>query len=127
MSKILKVRIGKNLLTEVPNDYTAVVSINGSVGMNKIVDELVEEGMEIKRETVIDIFTRFTRKTATGKTDGTLAKRRNAELKSWYLKIAGDNPDCEVNLRNIATQDITKLATGDMVVNKHPFYSFLFR
>ena len=64
MSKVLKAWIRKNLLTEDPNDYTAVVSINGSVGLKEIVDELVNEGMEVKRETVIDIVTRFNRKTA---------------------------------------------------------------
>lgn len=192
MSKILKAWIRKNLLTEDPNDYTAVVSINGSVGMNEIVDELVKEGMEVKRETVIDILTRFNRKTAelvvsgynvntglvymrpiikgvfygktwnpevnsvyvainqgvdlraaiaettveilgeqsdpieilsltdttTGKTDGTLTKGRNAELKGSYLKIDGESPDCGITFRNTATQDITKLAAGDIVLNE---------
>jgi hypothetical protein len=32
--------------------------------MKEIVDELVKEGMELKREAVIDILTRFKRKTA---------------------------------------------------------------
>lgn len=192
MSKNLKAWIRKNLLTEDPNDYTAVVSINGSVGMSEIVDELVNEGMEVKRETVIDILTRFNRKTAElvvsgynvntglvymrpiikgvfygktwnpevnsvyvtinqgvdlraaiaettveilgeqsdpieilsltdttmGKTDGTLTKGRNAELKGSYLKIAGDHPDCGVTFRNTATQVVTKLAAGDIVLNE---------
>lgn len=192
MSKILKAWLRKNLLTEDSNDYTAIVSINGSVGMSEIVDELVKEGMEVKRETVIDILTRFNRKTAelvvsgynvntglvymrpiikgvfygktwnpevnsvyvtinqgvelraaiaetnveilgeqsdpleilsltdttTGKTDGTLTKGRNAELKGSYLKIAGDHPDCGVTFRNTATQVVTKLATGDIVLNE---------
>ena len=62
MNKFLKVWIRKNLLT--PNNYTAFVSIKGKVGMNEIVDELVNEGLEVKRETAIDILTRFNRKTA---------------------------------------------------------------
>ncbi len=192
MSKVLKAWIRKNLLTEDPNDYTAVVSINGSVGLKEIVDELVNEGMEVKRETVIDIVTRFNRKTAelvvsgynvntglvymrpivkgafygktwnaltnpvyvainqgadlrvaiaettveilseqsdpieilsltdttTGKTDGTLTKGRNAELKGSYLKVDGENPNCGISFRNTTTQDITKLSTGDIVLNE---------
>lgn len=192
MNNVLKAWIRKNNLTEDPNDYTAVVSTSSSVGVKEIVDELVNEGMEIKRETVIDIVTRFNRKSAemvvsghnvntglvymrpiitgvfydktwsaeknpvyvtinqgvdlraaiasttveilsiqpdpieilsltdktTGKTDGTLTKGRNAELKGSYLKIVGENPDCGINFRNTATQDITKLATGDIVLNE---------
>jgi hypothetical protein len=192
MRTILKAWIRKNLMTDDPNDYTAVVSINGSVGMKEIVDELVNEGMEVKRETVIDILTRYNRKTAelvvsgynvntglvymrpiikgvfygktwnsevnsvyvtinqgvdlraaiaettveilgeqsdlieifsmtdttTGKTDGTLTKGRNAEIKGSYIKIEGENPSCGITFRNLTTQDITKLAVGDIVLNE---------
>jgi len=192
MNNVLKAWIRKNNLTEDPNDYTAVVSTSSSVGVKEIVDELVNEGMEIKRETVIDIVTRFNRKSAemvvsghnvntglvymrpiitgvfydktwsaeknpvyvtinqgvdlraaiasttveilsiqpdpieilsltdktTGKTDGTLTKGRNAELKGSYLKIVGENPDCGISFRNTATQEITKLAVGDIVLNE---------
>jgi len=192
MSKVLKAWLRKNNLTDDPNDFTAVISTNSSVGVKEIVDELANEGMEIKRETVIDIITRFNRKSAemvvsghnvntglvymrpivtgvfydktwnaeknpvyvainqgtdlraaiaettveilaiqadpieilsltdttTGKTDGTLTKGRNAELKGSYLKIVGENPDCGISFRNSATQDITKLAVGDIVLNE---------
>jgi len=192
MNNVLKAWIRKNNLTEDPNDYTAVVSTSSSVGVKEIVDELVNEGMEIKRETVIDIVTRFNRKSAemvvsghnvntglvymrpiitgvfydktwsaeknpvyvtinqgvdlraaiasttveilsiqpdpieilsltdktTGKTDGTLTKGRNAELKGSYLKIVGENPDCGISFRNTATQEITKLTVGDIVLNE---------
>ncbi len=192
MKKTLRAWIRKNQLTEDPNDYMASVAVNGSIGINAIVDELQNEGMELKRETVIDIISRFNRKaadmvlsgynvntglvymrpvikgvfydkiwnpetnsvyiainqgmdlrnavaetvveimgeqadpleilsltdTTTGKTDGTLTKGRNAELKGSYLKIAGDNPDCGIAFRNIATQTVTKLAPGDIVLNE---------
>ncbi|MGB4415044.1 MAG: DNA-binding domain-containing protein [Paludibacter sp.] len=192
MKKTLKAWIRKNRLTENPNDYMASVAVNGSIGINTIVDELQNEGMELKRETVIDIISRFNRKaadlvlsgynvntglvymrpvikgvfydktwnpevnsvyvainqgldlrnavaetvveimgeqadpleifsltdTTTGKTDGTLTKGRNAELKGSYLKIAGENPDCGIAFKNTATQDITKLAPGDIVLNE---------
>lgn len=56
--------------------------------------------------------------TTTGKTDGTLTKGRNAELKGSYLKITGENPDCGVSLRNTATQIVTKLTPGDIVLSE---------
>lgn len=192
MNNVLKAWLRKNNLTEDPNDYSALVSTASSVGTSEIVNELVNEGMEIKRETAIDIITRFNRKSAelvvsghsvntglvymrpivtgvfydktwnaeknpvyvainqgtdlraaiaettveilaiqadpleilsltdttTGKTDGTLTKGRNAELKGSYLKIVGENPDCGISFRNTATQDITKLAVGDIVLNE---------
>jgi hypothetical protein len=192
MKNVLKAWIRKNNLTEYPNDYSALVSTRVSVGVAEVVDELVSEGMEIKRETAIDIITRFNRKSAelvvsghnvntglvymrpvitgvfydktwdaeknpvyvainqgadlraaianttveilsiqpdpieivsltdttTGKTDGTLTKGRNAEMKGSYLKVVGENPDCGISFRNTATKDITKLATSDIVLNE---------
>jgi len=192
MKRTLNAWLRKNMLTEDPKDYTATVQSRGSVGVTDIVDELVNEGMEIKRETVVDIVTRFNRKAAdmalsgynvntglvymrsivkgpfydkvwnpdlnsvyvtinqgldlrvavaetiveiqgiqsdpleilsladstTGKTDGTLTKGRNAELKGSYLKVIGENPDCGVAFRNTSTQVVTKLAMGDIVLNE---------
>lgn len=192
MKKTLRAWIRKNQLTEDPNDYMASVVVNGSIGISAIVDELQNEGMEIKRETAIDIISRFNRKSAdmvlsgynvntglvymrpvvkgvfydktwnpdtnpvyiainqgldirnavaetvveilgeqadpleilsitdntTGKTDGTLTPGRNAELKGSYLRIIGDHPDCGVTFKNTATQAITKLTPGDIVLNE---------
>lgn len=64
MKKTLKAWIRKNQLTDDPNDYMASVAVSGSIGVNAIVDELQKEGMEMKRETVIDIISRFNRKAA---------------------------------------------------------------
>lgn len=64
MKKTLNAWLKKNLLTEDPKDYVAIVQKKGSAGITEIVDELVNEGMEIKRETVVDIITRFNRKAA---------------------------------------------------------------
>jgi len=192
MQNVLKAWIRKNNLTEDPNDYSALVSKSTSAGVAEVIDELVSEGMEIKRETAIDIITRFNRKSAelvvsghnvntglvymrpvitgvfydktwdaeknpvyvainqgadlrtaianttveilsiqpepieifsltdstTEKTDGTLTRGRNAELKGSFLKIAGENPDCGISFRNTTTQDIIKLATSDIVLNE---------
>ena len=192
MKKILRAWLRKNQLTADPNDYMASVVVNGSIDAVDIVDELVKEGMELKRETVVDIVTRYNRKAAelvlsgynvntglvymrpvikgafydktwnaetnsvyvsinqgmdlrnavaetvveilgeqsdpleilsltdstTGKTDGTLTKGRNAELKGSYLKIAGESADCGVSFTNTATKAVTKLAAGDIVLNE---------
>ncbi|MFT3739252.1 MAG: DNA-binding domain-containing protein [Breznakibacter sp.] len=64
MAKKLNAWIRKNVLTPDPNDYVAVPVTVGSVGVTGIVDELEKEGMELKRETVIDVVTRFNRKAA---------------------------------------------------------------
>ena len=192
MKKTLKAWLRKNTLTDDPNDFTATPDSNGSVGTKDILDEMVSEGMEVKRETALDIITRYNRiaadmvlsgynvntglvymhpvikgvfydktwnplvnsvyisinqgldlrnavaetnveilgeqtdpleiysltDTTTGKNDGTLTSGRNAELKGSYLKIAGDNPNCGITFRNIATSDIAKLSASDIVLNE---------
>ena len=192
MAKKLNAWIRKNPLTPDPNDYVAVPVTVGSIQIGGIVDELENEGMELKRETVIDVVNRFNRKAAemlvsgynvntglvymrpiikgvfygktwnpetnslvasitpgmdlraaigdtdveilgeqsnpleilsltdtfTGKTDGTLTKGRNAELKGSYLKIAGEDPSCGVAFTNTATAEITRLDMADIVINE---------
>jgi hypothetical protein len=54
----------------------------------------------------------------TGKTDGTLTKGRNAEIKGAYLKIAGDNEACGIAFVNTTTQEAIKLNTPDIVLNE---------
>ena len=54
----------------------------------------------------------------TGKTDGTLTRGRNAELKGAYLKIAGENTSNGIVFRNIDTKAETKLDAADIVLNK---------
>lgn len=192
MKNILNVWLRKNPLTADPNDYMASAAVKGSINPDAIIDELVKEGMEIKRETALDIITRYNRKSAelvlsgynvntglvymrsvvkgafydktwnpetnsvyvainqgidlrnavaettveflgiqndpleivsltdstTGKTDGTLTKGRNAELKGSYLKITGENPDCGIAFINTSTKEVTKLGTADIVLNE---------
>ena len=64
MKRTLNAWLRKNMLTENPKDYTASVQSRGSIGITDIDDELVNEGMELKRETVVDIISRFNRKAA---------------------------------------------------------------
>jgi hypothetical protein len=61
MKNILKALLRKNYLT---TDYTAQVVAKGNKGVADIVDELLKEGLELNRETVIDIIMRFNRKSA---------------------------------------------------------------
>jgi hypothetical protein len=182
----------KNPLTPDPNDFMAIPVTVGSASVNEIVDELVQEGLELKRETLIDVISRFNRKTAemavsgynvntglvhirpvikgafygktwnpevnsliasitpgaelrraiaetevvllgiqpdmleimsltdlaTGNTDGTLTKGRNAEIKGTYLKVVGENPACGISFTNSETKEVVKLEAGDIVLNE---------
>lgn len=58
---ILKIWLRKNQLTPDPNDYSAVVSSMGSVGKKELIDDVIAEGTEYKRETVEDIVNRYNR------------------------------------------------------------------
>ena len=53
---------------------------------------------------------------STGKSDGTLTKGKNAEIKGSYLKVAGTHADNGVYLTNIDTKAKTKLT--DLVINE---------
>lgn len=191
MKNVLKAWLKKNQLTSDPNDYTASVVSNGSVGVDQIINEIIADGIELRSETILNALNRFNSKAAsmvlsgcnvntglvymrpvikgpfygktwnpevnsvyisitqgvalraavaettveilgeqsdpleiygitdqtTGKTDGNLTKGRNAEIKGSYLKIAGDNEACGITIVNTATQEATKLATTDIVLN----------
>ena len=190
MKNTLKAWLRDNPLTSDPSDFVGVPASVGSVSIAEIVAELKKEGMEIKEETVIDIVSRFNRKStelvlqgyvvntglvimrpaikgafrdrtwdkdkhsvyvnvnqgaelrkaisqtkveflgeqsspmaifgitdlSTGKTDGTLTKGKNAEIKGTYLKVAGTHADNGVYLTNIDTKAKTKLE--DIVINE---------
>jgi hypothetical protein len=192
MKNLLKAWLKKNQLTPDPNDYTASVVSNGSVGVDQIITEIIADGIELKSETILNALTRFNSKAASlalsgynvntglvymrpvikgpfygktwdpevnsvyisitqgvalrtavaettveilgeqsdpleiysindqtsGKTDGTLTKGRNAEIKGSYLKIAGDNEACGIAFVNTTTQEATKLAITDIVINE---------
>jgi hypothetical protein len=61
MKNILKAWLRKNVLTPDPNDKIAVVSPAGKIDQDGLIDAIVEEGIEVKRETVVDVITRFNR------------------------------------------------------------------
>jgi hypothetical protein len=192
MRNILKAWLKPNKLTTDPNDYIASVISSGSIGTKEIIDEIVNDGIELKADTILNVITRFNSKSSqlvlsgynvntglvymrpvikgvfydktwkpevnsvyismrqgadlaaavaetsveilgiqsepleifsitdqtTGKTDGSLTKGRNAEIKGSYLKIAGENPACGITFTNAATQEVTKLETADIVLNE---------
>jgi hypothetical protein len=61
MINILKAWVRKNELTPDPNDMTAVVSSAGKINKSGLIDAVMEEGIELKRETVEDVVTRYNR------------------------------------------------------------------
>jgi hypothetical protein len=64
MKNILKIWLKKNELTSDPHDYIAAVSSMGSINKQGLIDAIVAEGTENKRETVEDIVNRFNRHSA---------------------------------------------------------------
>jgi hypothetical protein len=64
MKNILKAWLKKNQLTPDPNDYTASVVSNGSVGVDQIIKEIIADGIELKSDTILNALTRFNSKAA---------------------------------------------------------------
>jgi hypothetical protein len=61
MKNILKAWLRKNELTSDPNDMIAIVSSMGKINKSGLIDAIMEEGIELKRETVEDVVTRYNR------------------------------------------------------------------
>jgi hypothetical protein len=61
MKNVIKVQLRPNLLTDDLNDFLAVVVPQGHMNLENIVDELIAEGTEFARETLIDIVGRYNR------------------------------------------------------------------
>lgn len=192
MKKILRAWLRRNMFKDESSNYLASVETNGSINPEGIIDELQSEGMELKRETVVDIVTRYNRKAAelvvrgynvntglvymrpvvrgvfhdkiwdsesqpirvalnesvelkhaiaqakieilgeqaspmqilsvidksSGKTDYTLNKGRNAELKGSFIKIAGDNPECGVTFKATNIHLEVKVPPQNIVINE---------
>ena len=192
MEKKLKAWLKPNLLTPEERDFNAVVESFGSIAPAGVIAALVDEGMELKPETVLDVITRYNRKCveyvfrgynvntgivhmrpvvkgvfydktwnakqhrlnvsitqgteirtaiaettveimgehpdpialfsitdlSTGKTDGTLTRSFNAELKGTYIKITGDNDACGLWLRNLDTGVETRIEPQYIALNE---------
>jgi len=64
MKKILKIWLKKSQLTKATNDYSAQIFDKGSMDVENIIDELLNEGLEVNRELALDLIERFNRKSA---------------------------------------------------------------
>jgi hypothetical protein len=64
MKNILKAWLRKNELTPDPNDMIAVVSPMGKINKSGLIDAVMDEGIELKRETVEDVVARYNRMAA---------------------------------------------------------------
>jgi hypothetical protein len=63
MKNVLKIWLKPNELTP-EHDFIAVVSPMGSLNQAALVDAIMQEGIELKRETVNDVVTRYNRNAA---------------------------------------------------------------
>lgn len=63
MKYFLKAWLRKNHLTDDPNDYIASVVTNGHVGAGDIIDEIIEDGTDLNRETILNAVNIFNKKT----------------------------------------------------------------
>ena len=64
MEDTLKVWLRPNELTPDPTDSIAIVSPAGKIDKQGVIDSIVAEGVEIKRETLEDVVNRYNRKCA---------------------------------------------------------------
>jgi len=64
MKNVLKAWLRKTQLTIDPTEYNTQVVVKGNMGMSDIVDELLKEGVDMNRAAILDIITRFNRKSA---------------------------------------------------------------
>ena len=64
MKNILKAWLRKNQLAIDPTEYNAQIVVKGNLGITDVLDELIKEGVEMNKETMLDILTRFNKKSA---------------------------------------------------------------
>ena len=64
MKNTLKAWLRRLDVTPDPNDYSAVVSYMGSVNMKSVIDAIISDGIELKRETIEAAVNRYHRKCA---------------------------------------------------------------
>lgn len=55
----MKIWLKKNPLTDDPNDFSGMLSSMGNIDMSGILDEIVEDGIEVKRDTLESSVKRF--------------------------------------------------------------------
>lgn len=64
MKKVLIAKLRNNQLSQDHNIYSAQILTKGNLGITDIIDELLKEGMEQSRETILEIISHFNSKSA---------------------------------------------------------------
>ncbi|MDY3364377.1 DNA-binding domain-containing protein [Riemerella anatipestifer] len=95
--------------------HSVYVSVNQGSDLRKAVADTKVEILG-EQSSPMSVFS-ITDK-ATGKTDGTLTKGKNAEIKGTYIKIDGDNPKNGIVFKNLDNQKEVKLAKDSIVINE---------
>ncbi|GIM51842.1 hypothetical protein CAPN004_08720 [Capnocytophaga cynodegmi] len=98
-----------------PEIHNVQISITQGAELRKEVAQTAVEilGVQADPMTILSVTD-----SATKKTDGSITKGKNVEIKGAYLKIAGTSPNNGVYLRNIDTGKETKLPEEDIVFNE---------
>ncbi|MFK8269845.1 DNA-binding domain-containing protein [Capnocytophaga stomatis] len=98
-----------------PEIHNVQISITQGAELRKEVTQTLVEilGVQADPMTILSITD-----SATKKTDGSITKGKNVEIKGAYLKIAGNSPTNGIYLRNIDTNRETKLPEEDIVLNE---------
>ncbi|GIJ93099.1 hypothetical protein CAPN001_07620 [Capnocytophaga stomatis] len=98
-----------------PEIHNVQISITQGAELRKEVTQTLVEilGVQADPMTILSITD-----SATKKTDGSITKGKNVEIKGAYLKIAGNSPTNGIYLRNIDTSRETKLPEEDIVLNE---------
>lgn len=61
MRNTIRVQLRSNPLTDDPGDYSAVVTPQGHLKQDDIIEAIIEEGTELSRETLVDVVNRYNR------------------------------------------------------------------
>ena len=97
-----------------PKEQSVYVNITQGAELRKAIAQTTVEilGQQAEPIAIFGITDK-----ATAKTDGTLTKGKNAEIKGAYIKVIGDDPKNGVYFTNIDTKVVTKVAAEDIVIN----------
>ena len=97
-----------------PKEQSVYVNITQGAELRKAIAQTTVEilGQQAEPIAIFGITDK-----ATAKTDGTLTKGKNAEIKGAYIKVIGDDPKNGVYFTNIDTKVVTKVTVEDIVIN----------
>lgn len=117
MEKTIQINLTKNIRHSFnPTEYSAQVIIKGNLSLSDLVDDLLTDGLDINRETLLNILTQFNQKVSDRVLSGYVV---NTGLLSFRPIVKGPyaankyNPDVVVlhgeNLRKAISQTTIKV------------------